>query len=301
MKKLHGTIVPIVTPLTGDDMVDEESLYRLVNHVVVCGAQGIFPCGTTGEMMYLTIEERKRIAEITVEAAGGRLLVFVHAGAWNQKDTIELCQHAERIGADGISVVTPAFYRLSDKGLIDYYVTVAHCISETFPIYLYAIPQNACNDLTVSVCEEISRQCPNVIGIKYSFPDFTRMQSLLTVNRGKFSVLAGPDHLFTAFCAIGGDGVVSGCANVLGKHYTAIWEAIQEKDYELAAAYQRRANMLGSVIGSVNSIAALKTVLKEEGIIKTNIVRRPMENLTPEQENKLLGELERLNYKNIVA
>ena len=301
MKRLYGTIVPIVTPLTGQDTIDEESLERLTDHIADCGAQGVFPCGTTGEMMYLTVAERKRIAETVVKHATGRLRVFVHTGAWNLKDTIELCRHAESIGADGISVVTPAFYKLSDRGLIDFYVTVADSVSGTFPIYLYAIPQNAGNDLNVSVCEEIARRCPNVIGIKYSFPDFTRMQNLLAVNGGKFSVLAGPDHLFAAFCAIGGDGVVSGCANVIGKHYTAIWEAIQRKDYELAAAYQRRTNMLGSVLGSINSIAAFKTVLKEEGIIRTNAVRRPMENLTPEQEKKLLSELEKLDYKNVAA
>lgn len=111
--------------------------------------------GTTGEMMYLTVEERKQVAEVTVKEAAGRVPVFVHVGAWNLKDTIELAQHAEKIGADGIGVVTPAFYKLSDQGLVDFYVEVAHSVSEDFPVYMYAIPQNAINDVNAAVAKKL--------------------------------------------------------------------------------------------------------------------------------------------------
>ena len=155
MQKLYGTVVPIVTPLTEEDTIDVESLKNLVNHVIDGGLQCLYPCGTTGEMMYLTVEERKQVAEVTVKEAAGRVPVFVHVGAWNLKDTIELAQHAEKIGADGIGVVTPAFYKLSDHGLVDFYVEVAHSVSEDFPVYMYAIPQNAINDVNATVCEEV--------------------------------------------------------------------------------------------------------------------------------------------------
>ena len=95
MQKLYGTVVPIVTPLTEEDTIDVESLKNLVNHVIDGGLQCLYPCGTTGEMMYLTVEERKQVAEVTVKEAAGRVPVFVHVGAWNLKDTIELAQHAE--------------------------------------------------------------------------------------------------------------------------------------------------------------------------------------------------------------
>ena len=100
MQKLYGTVVPIVTPLTDEDTIDVESLENLVDHVIDGGLQCLYPCGTTGEMMYLTVEERKLVAEVTVRKAAKRVPVFVHVGAWNLKDTIELAQHAEKIGAD---------------------------------------------------------------------------------------------------------------------------------------------------------------------------------------------------------
>ncbi|MDD7076551.1 MAG: dihydrodipicolinate synthase family protein [Lachnospiraceae bacterium] len=300
MQKLYGTVVPIVTPLTDEDTIDVESLKNLVDYVIDGGLQCLYPCGTTGEMMYLTVEERKLVAEVTVAQAAKRVPVFVHVGAWNLKDTIELAQHAEKIGADGIGVVTPAFYKLSDQGLIDFYVAVANSVSKDFPVYMYAIPQNAINDVNAAVCEAVAKQCPNVLGIKYSYPDFTKLQQFLMVNDEKFSVLVGPDHLFEALCAVGGDGVVSGNAMIVREHYAAIWDAVQKKDYDLATKLQRRTNVLNATMCAINNIAAYKVILKEEGIIKTSNMRRPMENLTPDQEKALLDEMNRLDYKHVL-
>ncbi len=101
-------------------------------------------------------------------------------------------------------------------------------------MYLYGIPQNAVNDLSVDVCRAVSRRCPNVVGAKYSFPDMTRLQQLMTVRDGAFSVLVGPDHLFEAVVAVGGDGTVSGNAMCIPEHYAALWDALQKKDFVLA-------------------------------------------------------------------
>lgn len=300
MKRLKGVVIPLVTPLTDEDTVDVESMKRLTDYCIDGGMDCLYPCGTTGEMMYLTVEERKIAAEVVVKQAAGRVPVFVHVGAWNQADTIELAKHAVEIGADGIGVVTPAFYSISDKGLIDYYIAVSRSVPEDFPIYLYGIKQNAINDLNKYVCEEVAEKCKNVIGVKYSFPDMTRIQELITVKDGDFDVLVGPDHLFEVVCAAGGKGVVSGNAMCVREHYAALWEAIQKGDYELAARIQRRTNTLNSVMCAVNNIAAYKVILKEEGILSTTNMRRPMENLTPEQEKDLLDNLHKLDYKKVI-
>ncbi|MCI8586242.1 MAG: dihydrodipicolinate synthase family protein [Lachnospiraceae bacterium] len=299
MKKLYGTVVPMVTPLTEEDKIDVESLQRLTDHCIDGGLQCLYPCGTTGEMMYLTTEERKQTAETVVRHAAGRVPVFVHVGAWNLKETIALAQHAASIGADGIGVVTPAFYKLSDRGIADYYITVAKSVPEDFPVYLYGIPQNAVNDLSVAVCEQVAGQCPNVIGAKYSYPDMTRLQQLMTVRKERFHVLVGPDHLFQAVVAVGGDGVVSGNAMCIPEHYAALWDALCRKDMELATRLQRRTNVLNAVLCERNNIAAYKVILKAEGILSTTKVRRPMENLTAEEEDELLKRMETLKYREV--
>ena len=99
MKKLYGVVVPIVTPLTQEDAIDVTSLKRLADHCIDSGMQAIYPCGTTGEMMYLSVEERRLVAETVVRHAAGRVPVFVHVGAWNLRDTVELAKHAAEIGA----------------------------------------------------------------------------------------------------------------------------------------------------------------------------------------------------------
>ena len=299
MKKLYGTVVPIITPLTEEDTIDIESLKKLTDHCIEGGLQGLYPCGTTGEMMYLTIEERKLIAETVVKHAKGRVPVFIHVGAWNLADTMELARHAVEIGADGIGVVTPVFYKLSDAGIADYYITIAKSLPEAFPMYLYGIPQNAVNDLSVAVCEKVAAECPNVIGAKYSFPDMTRLQQLMTVKNGEFHVLVGPDHLFEAVVAVGGEGVVSGNAMCIPEHYAALWKAMEEKDFELATQIQRKTNVLNAIMCEINNIAAYKVILKKEGVIATTKMRRPMENLTKEEEKNLLDRMISLKYREL--
>lgn len=296
MKKLYGVVVPIVTPLTEKDEIDVLSLEKLVDYCIDSGLQAIYPCGTTGEMMYLSVEERKLAAETAVRRAAGRIPVFIHVGAWNQKDTIELAKHAVKIGADGIAVVTPAFFSVKDSGLIDYFTTVAAQVPKDFPVYLYAIPQCAVNDISVRVAEESSRLSPNIVGIKYSYPDMTKIQQMIRIHDGAFSVLAGPDHLFAAVSAMGGDGVVSGNAQIIPSYYERVWKYLQNKDYERAAAEQQKTNVLNEKLCEINNIAAYKVMLKKNGIIATTKMRRPMENLTAEQEDDLIKTMERLNY-----
>ncbi len=300
MERMKGIVIPLVTPFTDEDTIDVASLERLVDHCIEGGMTSLYPCGTTGEMMYMTVAERKQVAEVVVKHAAGRIPVYVHVGAWNQADTIELAKHAVEIGAQGIGVVTPSFYSISDKGLVDYYVAVANSVPEDFPVYMYGIKQNAINDLNKNVCQQVADKCKNVLGVKYSFPDMTRLQELMTVNNGDFDVLVGPDHLFEAVCAVGGKGVVSGNAMIVREHYAAVWDAIQKKDYDLATKLQRRTNVLNATMCAINNIAAYKVILKNEGVLATTNMRRPMENLTPEQEADLLKKMEELDYKHVI-
>ena len=200
MKKLYGVTVPLVTPFDEAGRLDEASLEKLTEYLIQKGIQCLYPAGTTGEMMYLTVEERKRVAETVVRKTAGRAVVYVHTGAWNLEDTIVLSRHAAQIGADGIGVVTPAFFKLTEKELFHYYKAVSDSVPEDFPIYLYGIPQCAVNDLTPELAGRIAEACPNVVGIKYSYNDMSRIQKFMTLRGGEFSVLCGPASvLFLSF------------------------------------------------------------------------------------------------------
>lgn len=294
MKKLKGVVVPIVTPLTEEDQIDIDSLKNLVDHCIHSDLQAIYPCGTTGEMMCLTVEERKLVAETVVKHTDERVPVFVHVGAWNLKDTIELAKHAYDIGADGIAVVTPSFFPISEKGLIDYFESVSQSVPSDYPVYLYAIPQYAMNDVSVDVAKQAAHDCQNIIGIKYSYPDMTRIQQMMRINDNNFSVLAGPDQLFTAVVSMGGDGVVSGSSQVIPAYYESVWKALEENNYEKASCIQQLTNKLNEELCKYNNIAAYKAVLRHTGIIKTSRMRKPLEELTPEKEKELLTSLKEI-------
>ena len=302
MKKLYGIVIPMVTPLTEDDKVDVASLERLTDYCIDAGLDCLYPCGTTGEMMYLSVEERKLAAETVIRQAAGRVPVFVHVGAWNTADTVELAQHAAACGADGIGVVTPAFYSISDRGLIEYFTTVAQSVPDDFPVYLYGIKQNAINDINPHICEEASKKCPNIVGAKYSFGDMTMIQNLMTVNQGRFDVLVGPDHMLTAAYSMGSKGTVSGNAMIVKEHYVALWEALEKKDYDLAAKIQKRVNVLNSIMMDTGmNIAVYKAILKRDGIISTAKMRRPMEDLPADVEKSVINQLEALDYHKVLV
>ena len=183
---------------------------------------------------------------------------------------------------------------------MDFYKAVAQSVPQDFPVYLYGIPQNAVNDISPAVAEAVAQACPNVVGIKYSFGDFTRMQQFMLVRNQTFSVLAGPDHMFAPFCSAGGEGVVSGNAMCIPEHYDQLWDAIRFGNNDLATKLQRRTNVLNAALCAINNIAAYKVILKNEGIIATTKMRRPMENLTPEQEADLLSAMEKLEYRKVI-
>lgn len=299
MKKLYGVTVPLVTPFDENGKVDVRSLENLTEYLIEKGIQCLYPVGTTGEMMYLNIEERKLVAETVIRQAGGRAVVYVQAGAWNLEDTIELAQHAEEKGADGIGVVTPVFFKLTDKELLTYYKAVSESVGIDFPIYLYGIPQCAVNDITPELARRVADVCPNVVGIKYSVNNMSRIQEFMTVREGSFSVLCGPDELFAVTCFAGGDGTVSGNANVIPEHYEAIWDAIQKGDVAKAMEMQRKTNVLNNVLSASQNIACYKAALKHRGIIAESKMRAPLMPLETEIEKILIEKLDIMSYTEV--
>lgn len=294
MKKLHGVTAAMITPLTSSNKVNKGALRDLTDFLIDKGVNCLYPLGTTGEMYRLTTAERKETAEIIVEQAEGRVPVFIHVGAINMGDTLQLAKHAYEIGADGIGVVTPSYFKVNDKEMEEYFVTVAREVPEDFPMYLYNIPQCSGNDLTTKIVERIVKQCPNVVGIKYSFPDFLRTLEYLNVNDGNFSVLHGADKWFYGLLTMGCSGTVSGVACVYPEPFVAIYKAFQENDQLKAQQIQKIANRYSDVLKNGSNMAYFKAALEMRGI-EAGYMRRPQLDLTEEEKKQLKKDLDSLN------
>lgn len=299
MRLLYGVTVPLVTPLTKERTLYISSLEHLTDFLIEKGIHCLYPGGTTGEMMLMGMEDRKVLAETVVRQTAGRAVVYIQAGAVNQADTITLAKHAVDIGADGIGVVTPVFYKLSDRELVSYYQSVCRSVPSDFPVYLYAIPQCAVNDITPALAEELAETCPNIAGIKYSYPNMSRIQEFMTIRSGSFSVLCGPDELFCATVLTGGAGTVSGNAQVIPEHYVAIWNALERGDIPTAVSLQRKTNQLNQILSNDHNIARYKAALKYRKILSDASTYAPLEPLSEAESRSMSDMLEELKFTEI--
>ncbi|MGR5144798.1 dihydrodipicolinate synthase family protein [Photobacterium sp. DNB23_23_1] len=285
MNKLFGVTVAMVTPLDNNDQIDVLALKKLTEMLVKKGVNCLYPCGTTGEMLRLSLEERKLVAETVVDTVAGRIPVFVHVGAMTMEETIILAQHTQSIGAQGIGIVTPQFFPASDRELENYFVTVANCVSPDFPVYLYNIPQCAANDVSPDVVKKVADQCSNVIGIKYSFSDLNTTLSYLTVKEG-FSVLHGYDKFFNGFIQSGCDGTVSGCSCVFPEPFVNMYKSYQEGNFEEAQYWQKACVKFSDVLKSGSNMAIFKSALNMRGL-NVGYMRLPQLDLTKEESQSL--------------
>lgn len=293
MKLLYGVTTAMVTPFDQDGKVNLEKVAQLTEFLISKGVHCLFPLGTTGEMVRLSVAERKSIAETIVKTAAGRVTVYIHAGTTTLEDTIALAKHAQEIGADGIGVITPIFMGANDREMEEYYVTVASSVPEDFPVYLYNIPQCASNDLKTEVAQKVADRCRNVVGVKYSFADMIRTNEYLTINEGNFSVMHGADRLMLPVLAMGCDGVISGVSCVYPEPFVAVYKAYQEKDLDKAREMQRIAIRYCEVLKSGSNMSYFKEALKLRGI-DAGFMRAPQLDLPEEEVRDLQRKLSEL-------
>ncbi|MCM3771574.1 MULTISPECIES: dihydrodipicolinate synthase family protein [Priestia] len=299
MKHLYGVTTAMVTPFAKTGEVDLEKVVNLTEFLISKGVHCLYPLGTTGEMLRLSVKERKEIAETVVKQAANRVTVFIHVGAMNEEDTIELAKHACEIGADGIGVVTPMFFGANDNELETYFTKVAHSVPNDFPMYLYNIPQSSSNDLTAEVAQKVAEACKNVIGIKYSYPDYLRVNDYLNINDGNFSVLPGTDRLFLAALAMGCEGVVSGVSGVYPEPFVETYNAFKANDLEKARKMQKVAIQYCEALLNGSNMSYFKEALKLRGI-NVGGMRSPQIDLTEEEVKELDDKLNSIHPKSSV-
>ena len=291
MKKLNGITVAMVTPFDKDGKVDVPAVAALTEKLIEKGVDCLYPCGTTGEMLRLSVEERKLVAETVVKTAAGRVIVFIHVGSMRQDDTITLARHAKEIGADGIGVVTPQFFTVNDREMEEYFVSVANSVPG-FPVYLYNIPQCAANDLKPEVAARVCARCENVVGIKYSFADMVRTIQYINVKPG-FSVLHGCDKLLVSLLDMGCDGTVSGCAGVVPEPFVACLKAYREGDMEAARCWNRVCVKVTDILRGGSNMSFFKEAITARGLTG-GVMRAPQLDIPDCERDAMLADLKKV-------
>ncbi|GAL27872.1 dihydrodipicolinate synthase family [Vibrio variabilis] len=290
MKKLAGIIVAMTTPFNDDDVIDFDALDSLTRYLVGTGVDCLFPGGTTSEMLRMSTQERKQIAETVVNAVEGRIPVFVQIAAATTETTIELAQHAMQSGADGIALLTPQFFATTEQEMATYFSEVANSLPNDFPIYLYSIPQYAANEITVDVVKQVIAVCPNVVGIKFSLADMNRTLDYINVSPD-FSVVHGFDKMALGLLTAGCDGIVSGCACAIPEPLVQIYKAYQQGDLVRAERWQRIATDLSSDLLAGANLAYFKAAVDYVGQTGGNM-RRPLLNISEDERLQLCSKLD---------
>jgi 4-hydroxy-tetrahydrodipicolinate synthase len=286
-----GLVVPLLTPLTADgENLDIPALETLTEFLIRSGVQGLTTCGTTGEFALLRHSERQQVTEVVVKKAAGRVPVVAQTGAITSAETIALTRHARECGADAASVVTPYFYGLTDAALVAHYLAVASAVPD-FPLFLYNIPQRAGNNLSPAVVAEITRGCPNVMGIKDSSGNLGQLaQERMMVNR-RFYTLVGSDHLILAGMANGADGAVAGNANVFPEPFVALFKALADGDWAAAGAFQDKVTTGAGILGNAVDLSLFKGVLRRRGL-ETGPVRRPLLTASEQEIDRCVNAMQ---------
>jgi dihydrodipicolinate synthase/N-acetylneuraminate lyase len=287
--RLRGVYVPLVTPFASDGELDPTALQRLVDYLIEAGVHGLFMGGTTGEFPLLSMAERKRITEVAVAHAAGRVPVVVHAGAVSTRDAIELARHAQRVGAPAVAVVAPYYFPLPDDALIDHYARVCAAVPD-FPVLLYNIPQRTVNAITPQLAAEIVRRCPNVVGIKDSSGNLSQTIEYCSLRPG-FQVAQGADGLLVAGLAVGIEATVSGNANVFPELAVAVFEAWWRGDQDGARAAQARLDSARRPLRDGSDLSLFKRVLAERGVAVGD-VRAPLRRATDTEVAAAIAAIE---------
>lgn len=280
---LRGSLPPLVTPFL-DGAVDIAVYESLVEFQIQSGSHGVVVAGTSGEPALLTLGERKTLASAAVKVAGGRVPVIVAVGAPSLADTLELTEHAEQAGASALLVVTPAFTRPPQRGLIQFYQAV--CRATALPVLMYHIPGRAAVQVDVATIAEIAESCGNLVGAKHASADLSWVSDVLLRIGPEFRILAGLEELSFPMLAVGAAGMVNAVANVFPGPVARLYEAVHAGD--LAGARHLHQALWGlskAVFLDTNPIP-IKYMMRQRGLIPSNEERLPMAPASAEVEQR---------------
>ncbi len=281
-----GVWTALATPFQNGS-VDQNAFQRLIESQIRGKISGLVVCGTTGESATLTREERLDLIEQCVSFAQGRIPVMAGTGSPSTAESIAFTQEACKRGVDSCLVVTPAYNKPSQAGMVEHFVKIADASS--VPVMLYNVPGRTASNLLPESVQAIVRRNDQVKGIKEASGDLEQMTLIKRV-APDISVLSGDDALFLPALAIGASGVVSVASNAAPKLLVDLMQAFQDKDLPEAQALHQKLLPLVELLFAESNPTPVKYALMRMGIGDGSI-RLPLLQASTELAEKLEGKL----------
>jgi dihydrodipicolinate synthase/N-acetylneuraminate lyase len=257
-----GVFPYLVSPIRTNGEVDADVLARLSDDLIAAGVHGLTPLGSTGEFAYLSWAQRRRIVEVVVQAATGRVPVVAGVGSTTIADAVFQAREFERLGCDGILAILEAYFPVPDEGVFAYFKAIAEAVS--LPVVLYTNPNFQRSDLSLPVIERLSR-IPNIRYIKDASSNTGRLLSIINLVEGRMGVFSASAHIPVCVMMIGGVGWMAGPACVAPRQSVELYELCRHGDWATAMARQRPLWKLNQAFAKYNLAACIKGGLQLQG------------------------------------
>jgi len=277
-----GSYTALITPFKGGK-IDRKALEALITWQVAQGTHGLVPCGTTGESPTLNHREHNEVIEICIKTVGGKAKVIAGTGSNSTAEAIMMTQHAEKVGADAVLVMTPYYNKPTQKGLFQHFRAIHD--SSGIPIILYNIPGRSVVDIKDETLKRLI-ELPRIAGIKDATSDLNRPVTLSEILKGRkdeFSQLSGEDATAVEFNERGGVGCISVTANIAPKLCAKLQEACLSGDFTAATTLQGKLMPIHNAMFVETNPQPVKFAAFLMGLC-TDEIRLPL--VMPDEENK---------------
>jgi 4-hydroxy-tetrahydrodipicolinate synthase len=258
----HGVFPYLVSPVSPAGEVMSEVLDRLCNNLIAAGVHGLTPLGSTGEFAYLSWPQRRRVVEVVVKAASGRVPVVAGVAATTIADAVFQAREIQELGCDGVLAILEAYFPISDEGVHAYFKAIADAV--TLPVVLYTNPNFQRSDLSLPVIDRLSR-IPNIRYIKDASYNTGRLLSIINRVEGRMAVFSASAHIPACVMLIGGKGWMAGPACIVPKQSVDLYERCRRGDWESAMQLQRQLWRINQVFAKYNLAACIKGGLELQG------------------------------------
>ncbi|MBA8778819.1 dihydrodipicolinate synthase family protein [Staphylococcus schleiferi subsp. coagulans] len=294
--KYKGIIPAFYACYNSNGEVSLDKVKRQVQYFIDKGVKGIYVNGSSGECIYLNVEERKSIIEAVMEVAKGQLTVINHVACNNTRDSVDLAKHSEKLGVDAIAAIPPIYFKLPEYSIKNYWNTISDAAPNT-DFIIYNIPQLAGVALSTQLYDEM-RQNPKVIGVKNSSIPVQDIQNFVASGGDSYIVFNGPDEQFLGGRMMGAEGGVGGTYGVMPELFLKLDDLIKAHQFKQAQKLQFAINEIIAVLvsGHCNMYAIAKEVLRLNEKLDLGSVREPLTPLNDSDKSLAANAVQKINH-----
>ncbi len=290
---INGVIPAMITSFNKDESINKEGIRKTVNYLISQKVNGLYVTGSTGEAFLMSLDERKQVIEIIVEEVNKRVPVIAHIGSIGTRLTIELGQHASKVGVDALSALPPFYYSFTNDEIFNYYNDISNL--SDLPIIIYNISH--ANLMDFDMLKRLAK-IQNIKGVKYTAASHFNFSKIKNEIGGNFKIYSGMDEMALSGIMSGADGIIGSFYNLMPEMFVNIFEQVKKNNINQAKKIQEKVNIIILYALKKSGYPFIKMGLKWLNV-DSGHVRRPFKNIVDSENEKIIiEELKILNKEN---